>query len=130
MFVVCAIMIENGCVFVAQRPPEKKRGGRWEFPGGKVHAGETPETCIERELMEELDLVVRPTARLEPVEHAYPDVSVTLLPLICHIRDGNISLNEHAASRWAKFEELATLDLCEADRLLLPQIAGLTGGKN
>jgi len=93
---------------------------KWEFPGGKIEPGESPEECLKRELVEELGVHVRVKQRLPAGVHHYPTFAVTLHPFICVIESGEIVLHEHAAVTWLPPDELLTLDWPEAD---LPVIA-------
>lgn len=88
---------------------------KWEFPGGKIKNGESPEDCLKRELLEELEIEVEVGRQLPPVTHHYPTFTVTLYPFICKIADVNISLHEHKAFTWIRPEQLHTLDWAEAD---------------
>ncbi len=112
--VACAIIERDGLILAAQR-----KGGRlalkWEFPGGKIDRDENPETCIKRELVEEMGVEVDVCRTLDPVTHQYSFFTVTLYPFVCAIRSGNIDLREHAAIKWLPPEELLSLDWAEAD---------------
>lgn len=88
---------------------------KWEFPGGKIRSGETPDACLRRELNEELGIVVSVYEALPPATHRYPAFAVTLHPFRCAIEAGGITLNEHAAVRWLAPAELPGLDWAEAD---------------
>lgn len=123
MLVTCAIIIQNHKVLITQRPLHKSQGGKWEFPGGKVQNGETPEECIVREIMEELDLSIKVEHRLETVNHSYPDLTIELLPLVCRISDGSLTLHEHMAFLWVPIAQLTDTDLCEADRKIISQLS-------
>lgn len=125
MRVACAVITENSRVLVTQRPPHKSRGGKWEFPGGKIHTGETPEVCIVRELMEELDVNVTVLSLIHTLSHSYTDLTIELTALHCRIRDGNITLHEHTSYLWASAEELMALDVCEADLRMIPHVLKL-----
>lgn len=94
---------------------------KWEFPGGKIHEGESPEECLRRELVEELGIRIKVGKGLPIVTHHYESFSVTLYPYVCSIESGEIVLHEHAAIAWLPREQLDTLDFAEAD---LPVIAG------
>jgi 8-oxo-dGTP diphosphatase len=120
--VVCGILEKDGVVLACRRNAGKVRGGKWEFPGGKVKEGETPEEAIRRELFEELSLDVHPDKRLGWVEHSYPDMSIRLLAVSCFINGGELRLTDHDAFRWIPFTELASVDFSEADRLLIDRI--------
>lgn len=99
---------------------------KWEFPGGKVEAGESLEECLNRELCEEMGIVVDITAALPAHTHHYPDFSVTLHPFVCTMKSGTIALREHVAANWVPPERLYELDWAEADYPVLDAyIAGL-----
>jgi len=92
---------------------------KWEFPGGKIEQGETPSECLQRELMEELDLYVLVGDPLNPMTHDYATFIVTLYPFICTIKSGAITLHEHAAVAWLPPSRLPSLDWAAADRPVL-----------
>lgn len=123
---VVAAVIEDGrgCVLVAQRPPHKHLALKWEFPGGKVDPGESPEAALLRELREELGIeaeIVRPLPRFT---HDYGSVVIAMIPFVCRLAPGSAAPHphEHVALRWVPPAELATLDLAAAD---LPIVAAL-----
>jgi len=89
---------------------------KWEFPGGKIHEGETPEECLRRELIEELGITVRIGPALPPTVHQYPDFTITLYPFVCAIESGDLIPQEHAEVAWLRPEELPLLDWADADR--------------
>ncbi len=100
---------------------------KWEFPGGKIEQGESPEGCLRRELMEELDLCVQVGQALKPMTHAYATFTVVLYPFICAIASGEIILHEHAAFAWLSPSSLLTLDWAEADRPVLDTYLEMLG---
>ncbi len=102
---------------------------KWEFPGGKIEPGETPEACLKRELMEELELSVTVREALEPVTHAYDGFTVTLYPFVCDMEGGNVVLHEHAAFTWLKPADLPRLDWAAADRPVLSAFLKTIGFK-
>jgi 8-oxo-dGTP diphosphatase len=87
----------------------------WEFPGGKIDQGESPEECLRRELMEELGVRVRVGRPLPLSTHRYPSFTITLYPFVCSIEAGEITLHEHAAVVWLPPERLHELEWAEAD---------------
>ena len=88
---------------------------KWEFPGGKIRTGETPDECLRREIIEELGITIAVKEPLQPTTHDYPAVTVTLYPFICSIIAGEIKLYEHVAMTWLPPSELTGLDWAEAD---------------
>ena len=113
--VACAIIEHKGKVLVTQRGFHKAEAGLWEFPGGKLEEDESPEACIVREIAEELDLHIKPFQSLLATTYQYPDKSIQLIPLLCHLESGNLLLKEHAAYQWLAPAELRTLNWCPAD---------------
>ena len=116
--VVCALLEDSrGRLLLARRPPGKHLAGLWEFPGGKIEAGESAEAALHRELFEELGCRVEIGTMLTPVTHAYERITVTLLPLLARLAEGSSEPypREHDALRWVDAEELSRLALPEAD---------------
>lgn len=122
--VVCAIIRRDGRIMLAQRPPDKKLGGLWEFPGGKVEAGESAEAALHRELQEELGCTVRITQTLAPFVHAYDWGSIELMPFVCELAEGSAEphAHEHTALVWVEKEELQSYELAPADVPLLREL--------
>ena len=119
--VVCAIIVRDERVMIAQRPPDKKLGGLWEFPGGKVESGETAEAALHRELHEELGCTVFIAQALEPFVHAYPWGSIELIPFLCELTTGSAEPHphEHTALAWVERSQLQAYELAPADVPLL-----------
>ena len=113
--VACAIIEREGLVLAARRSASMSLPLKWEFPGGKIDPGETPEECLKRELVEEMGIRICVGNALPPHTHSYETFTVTLYPFICAIESGTITLHEHAALVWQLPEELHTLDWAEAD---------------
>ncbi len=122
--VVCAILVRGDRILLAQRPPDKKLGGLWEFPGGKVEAGESEEAALHRELQEELGCTVRITQTLAPFVHAYDWGRIELIPFVCELAEGSPEphAHEHTALAWVERGELKEYELAPAD---VPLVAGL-----
>ncbi|MBO8092582.1 MAG: (deoxy)nucleoside triphosphate pyrophosphohydrolase [Prosthecochloris sp.] len=114
--VVCAI-IERGTRFlVARRPRHTSFALKWEFPGGKVDPGESEESALHRELMEELGIRVYIIERLSPVMHAYPDFSLELVPFRCGLMaKQEIQALEHVDLRWIGIDEVHDFSFPDAD---------------
>lgn len=113
--VTCAIIERHGLVLVAQRSETMSLPLKWEFPGGKIHQGESPEECLIREIDEEIGVKVTITCPLKPSAYRYPSVMVTLYPFICHMKKEEPVPREHAALLWLPPDQLHSLDWAEAD---------------
>lgn len=121
----CALIDADGRVLMAQRPAGKDHAGRWEFPGGKVEANETPEQAICRELYEELN--VEPCERcLQPfsfASFAYPDFHLVMPLYLCRQWDGFVRAKEGQGTRWVWPDKIPDLDLVPADVDLAQELA-------
>jgi 8-oxo-dGTP diphosphatase len=126
--VACAIIERDGLVLAARRSRSMRMPLQWEFPGGKIEPGESPEACLHRELMEEMELRVAVKRAMPPSLHEYPAFTVTLYPFICEILSGEVTLNEHRAVAWLKGSELPALNWVEADRTLVAAYRRDIGG--
>lgn len=116
--VVCALIEDDsGRLLLAQRPPGKHLAGLWEFPGGKLEPGESPQAALVREIAEELGCAALPGAALTPVTHAYETVTVKLMPFLARLaeKDAKPEAREHAALRWVTREEIDALPMPAAD---------------
>ena len=119
--VVAAIIIEKGKVFVTQRGYGEFKDG-WEFPGGKIEPGETPEEAVVREIKEELDTEVKTIELLDTVEYDYPKFHLSMDCFICKILSGDLVLKEHEATKWLTRETLDSVEWLPADQGLIAQI--------
>ena len=119
--VVAAIIIENGKVFATQRGYGEFKDG-WEFPGGKIEQGETPEEAIVREIKEELDTVVEVGELLDTVEYDYPNFHLSMDCFICKIKSGNLVLKEHESAKWLTKEILRSVEWLPAGEGLVGKI--------
>jgi len=103
--VVCGVIEDEGGRFLAcLRPQGKHLGGLWEFPGGKVDPGETPEAALVRELMEELSVEIEVVSPLTPVVWAYDERTIRLFPFRCRITGGELHATEHEELLWCSPE--------------------------
>ena len=119
--VVAGIIIENGKVFATQRGYGEFKDG-WEFPGGKIEPGETPEEAIVREIKEELDTEVEVIELLDTVEYDYPNFHLSMGCFICKIKSGDLVLKEHEAAKWLTKDTLGSLEWLPADMGLVGEI--------
>ncbi|MDD2583266.1 MAG: (deoxy)nucleoside triphosphate pyrophosphohydrolase [Desulfuromonadaceae bacterium] len=115
LHVACAIIEHNGKVLAAQRSATMTLPLKWEFPGGKIEAGESTEECLIRELKEELGISVLVGTALPQVTHSYADFTVTLYPFTCHLAGGTITPYEHHELRWMEPQFMPELDWADAD---------------
>ena len=123
MLEVVAALIRRGDTFlICRRPAHKARGLLWEFAGGKVEPGETPEAALVRECREELDVELNVLRPFADVTHAYPDTDVHLSVFLAEIASGEPRLLEHAALRWIRPEEIPAYEFCPADEEILRKI--------
>ncbi|MSU70581.1 MAG: (deoxy)nucleoside triphosphate pyrophosphohydrolase [Opitutaceae bacterium] len=116
--VVCALIERDGHVLVAQRPAHKHLALKWEFPGGKIEPGESPESALVREIKEELACNIILTRALPHCTHDYGPVTIEMFPFVCRLTPDSPAPHprEHTELRWVKPEMLPTLDLATADR--------------
>ena len=113
--VVAAIIHDaEGRIFATQRGYGEFKDG-WEFPGGKMEAGETPEEALRRELWEELETRIEVERLVETVEYDYPQFHLTMHCFLCRVESGRLELKEHEAARWLAKEELGSVDWLPAD---------------
>ena len=114
--VVGAILIENGKILCAQRGEGKSLAYLWEFPGGKIETGETPQEALIRELQEELMIEVEvQSEKFEETSYQYDFGIVNLTTFICFLKSGTPQLTEHIAVEWLAPKELTTLEWAPAD---------------
>lgn len=120
--VTCAIILRDGRVLATQRSSTMPLPGKWEFPGGKLHAGEHEEDGILREVKEELDIAVRILGRLTPSVWHYETFTINLIPFVAAYTAGDLQLAEHQQAAWLTREELPLLDWAPADLPILEEL--------
>ena len=113
----CALLDREGAVLLAQRPPGRPLAGLWEFPGGKVEAGEQPEEALIRELREELGLEIakEDLTPLTFASHAYPDFHLLMPVYLCRRWQGSVAAHEGQELLWVKPDTLHLYDMPPAD---------------
>ena len=119
--VSAAVIRKEGRFFVTQRGYGPYRGC-WEFPGGKIESGESPEEALIREIREELEVDIQIEKQAGHVEYDYPEFHLSMTCFFCRIISGSIHLIEHEAARWVKEEELLFQELLPADKIIAEQL--------
>ncbi len=121
---VGVIQDSQGRVFICRRPDDKHQGGKWEFPGGKVEAGETVQQALARELAEEIGIRVTALAPLLEIRHDYADKAVLLDVWRVTGFDGDPHGREGQAARWVELAELADHQFPEGNRAIVARLLG------
>ncbi len=119
--VVAAVIRKGGRIFATQRGYGEFKDG-WEFPGGKIEPGETPQQALVREIREELDTEIRVGELIETIEYDYPAFHLSMDCFWCEIVEGSLELREHEAARWLDRESLYSVDWLPADIGLIGKI--------
>ena len=119
--VVAAIIRKGDYVFSTQRGYGEWKDW-WEFPGGKMEAGETPKEALVREIKEELDADISIGRLLDTIEWDYPTFHLTMHCYMCSLLNDALHLNEHEAARWLRTNDLSSVNWLPADEQLLPLI--------
>lgn len=119
--VVAAIIRKGDKIFATQRGYGDWKD-YWEYPGGKVEKGETPEQALVREIREELDTEIRVDKFLCTIDWDYPAFHLTMHCYICSLLTEALHLNEHEAARWLTKDSIHTVNWLPADEILLPLI--------
>ena len=123
--VCAAVIVHQNKILLTLRPEDKRLGGYWEFPGGKIEAGESPQFALERELREELDIEIAVGALLETVHHCYEWGNVVILAYLCTWKSGEIKHLEVADHRWVAPENLLDYDILEADQPIIKKLLAM-----
>ena len=125
LFVVAGAIVKDGKVFSAQRGNKGKTAFKWEFPGGKIDPGETPEQALHRELIEELSINVDVHELITSIVDEYEDVILHIDTYRCTLVSGSPTLSEHINMAWSNKEELDKLAFSPADKPTLDKIKKL-----
>lgn len=122
--VVAAVIKHEDKILCVQRAPSKYDyiSLKYEFPGGKVEQGETPEQAIIREIQEELHMEIVVNSHLITVDYDYPDFSISLNTFLCHSNNKDLQLLEHVDYQWLTINELTTLDWAAADLPIVDEL--------
>ncbi len=120
---VCAAVIQHqNKILITLRPEDKRLGGYWEFPGGKIETGESPQTALIRELREELDIKIEVGALIETVHHCYEWGKVVILAYACTWKSGAIKHLEVSDHRWVAAKNLLDYDILAADQPIIKKL--------
>ncbi len=123
--VVAAIICDNlknkSKIFATARGYGEFKGG-WEFPGGKVEEGETPEEALKREIFEELETEIIVGELIDTIEYDYPQFHLSMKCFWCEVKSGELILKEHEAARWLNKESIYNVDWLPADIQLIDKI--------
>ncbi len=119
--VVAAVIRDKERIFATQRGYGEFKGG-WEFPGGKIEEGETPEEALIREIQEELEVSVSVGELIQCIEYDYPSFHLSMDCFWAEIQSGNLVLKEHEAAKWLTKNELDSVNWLEADLELVDKI--------
>ena len=120
--VVAAIIRDDeGRIFATQRGYGEWQDF-WEFPGGKIEPGESPEEALKREIWEELETRIEVEQLVTTVEYNYPRFHLTMHCFWCHVESGSLTLKEHEAARWLNKENLDSVDWLPADKIVIEKI--------
>ena len=119
--VVAAVIHSSGKVFATQRGYGEFKDG-WEFSGGKIEEGETPEEALKREISEELDTLIEVEEKIMTVDYDYPQFHLTMHCYWCSVKEGDLVLKEAEDARWLSLNELDSVDWLPADKVLIEEL--------
>ncbi len=118
------ILNDKNEILIAQRKSNISQGLKWEFPGGKLKSGETPESCLVREIQEELGIQIEINQIFTAVNHSYTDKNILLLAYLSNFIGGEFHLTDHIGVHWVQIQELAQYDLSDADYPIAEKLSG------
>ena len=121
--VVAAVICDGNRIFATQRGYGEWKDW-WEFPGGKMEPGETPEAALQREIREELATEISVESLLITVSYDYPNFHLTMLCYLCKVKSGKLTLLEHEAAKWLTRDELNSVKWHPADEEVVEKIKG------
>ncbi len=120
--VTAAILIKNGLILIAKRKASDALSNKWEFPGGKIEKGESPEECLIRELKEEFDINTEIEEYFGESIYQYPDFKIKLIAYKVRWITGKIKSTSHDLYKWIKINDIDNYDFAEADRPLVKKL--------
>lgn len=121
LHVVCAVIRKDDKIFATQRGYGEFKDG-WEFPGGKIESGETPQQALKREIHEELDTEINVGNQIETVEYDYPEFHLSMQCYWCNVVSGKLTLLEAEDARWLTKDMIESVDWLPADKELVQKI--------
>lgn len=121
LHVVCAVIRKDDKIFATQRGYGEFKDG-WEFPGGKIESGETPQQALKREIHEELDTEINVGYQIETVEYDYPEFHLSMQCFWCNVLSGKLTLLEAEDARWLTKDTIENVDWLPADKELVQKI--------
>ncbi len=119
--VVAAVIRDENRIFATQRGYGEYKDG-WEFPGGKIEEGETPQQALKREIMEELDTEIIVGDFIDTIEYDYPNFHLSMDCFWCRMVNGNLTLKEHEAAKWLDRNSIDSVDWLPADITLIEKV--------
>ena len=119
--VVAAVIKDENKVFATQRGYGEYKDG-WEFPGGKIEEGETPQQALKREIMEELDTEIIVGDLIDTIEYDYPNFHLSMDCFWCRMVNGSLTLKEHEAAKWLDRDSIDSVDWLPADITLIEKV--------
>lgn len=127
LVVACALIDMDNRVLIAQRPAGKEMAGLWEFPGGKIETGETPDAAIIREMAEELGIEIKQPclAPLTFASHSYEKFHLLMPFFVCRRWQGDVVAKEHQSLKWVRVNRLRDFDMPPADKPLIAHLSDL-----
>ena len=123
--VVCAIILKDNKILIAQRSEKMKLPLKWEFPGGKIEKDETEEQALIREIKEELNIEILPFKKISSHIHDYGSFKINLIAYLSKYVSGDIQLLEHKEYEYVKLEELNSYDMAEADLPIIEKLEAI-----
>ena len=124
--VVAAVIRDGERIFATQRGYGEYKDG-WEFPGGKIEEGETPQQALKREIMEELETEITVGELIDTIEYDYPNFHLSMDCFWCELVSGDLTLKEHEAAKWLDKDSIDSVDWLPADITLIDRIRIVLG---